>query len=302
MCEWLPKFFQLRIHRNLRYRNAFTLIELLTVIFIISVIISIALPALNQVRRKGRVILGMNNQRQIVSAANFFASDNNQNYPQSVATIGNQQYWNWQEPMMLTGYQARSPRLHRSMSGYLSEYIKNSELMFCPNAPKKYLYLKQSWEKADDWDNPETPPVKDPVSGTYCFYWNYTGFLKDKNCLFNGPRNATGGKYQSKLLVSDYFGYSHWRSRNSYSSCELFDKSSVVEGTLLSSDYWSCQENIKSGIPQLSLHAGYTDGHVEKYSSSNTISLRVIIDPKKSEPYPDDIAPGIFYLPKNALY
>ncbi len=301
----LPKYIHFQINRRLirsRYHSAYTLVELLTVIAIISVIMSILLPALNQVRRKSRAILGMNNQKQIVNAVNLFAIDNDQFYPESVATIGDLDYWNWQEPMMLTGYRARSPRLHRSMSGYLFDYIKDPDILFCPNAPKKYKYLKQSWDAGDDWDNPETPPVKDPVSGTYCFYWNYTGYLKDKKGIFHGPGNATGGKYQSKLLVSDYFGYNHWRSRNSYSSCETFQSSSIIEGTSLSSDYWSHKENIESGLPQINFHAGYTDGHVEKISSSQTVPLRVIIDPRKNEPYPDYIAPGIFFIPKNALY
>lgn len=60
-----------------------------------------------------RVILGRNNQRQIVCGVNLFAMDNDSCYPESVATIGDELYWNWQEPMMITGYRARSPRLHR---------------------------------------------------------------------------------------------------------------------------------------------------------------------------------------------
>ncbi|MBN2588881.1 MAG: type II secretion system protein [Sedimentisphaerales bacterium] len=302
MRVWLTKIIRLRSNEGLWYHNAYTLIELIVVIAITTVIISIVLPALNQVRRKSRTIIGMNNQRQIVNAVNFFAVDNDQFYPESVATIGDQDYWNWQEPMMLTGYRARSPRLHRSLSGYLSNYIEDAEILFCPNAPNKYKYLQQSWDAADDWDNPDTPPVQDPVSGTYCFYWNYTGYIEGNNKLFKGPVNGAGGKNQSNLLVSDYFGFNHWRSRNSYSSCEMFENSSVIEGTLLSSDYWSCLEETESDLPQISLHAGYTDGHVEKFSSVNTFPMRVIIDPKKSEPYPDDIAPGIFYLPKNALH
>ncbi len=269
---------------------------------IISVIMAIALPALSNIRHKSRIILGMNNQRQIVNAANFFALDNDQHYPESVATVGDQDYWNWQELMMLTGYRARSPRLHRSMSAYLHNYISNADIMFCPNAPKKYKYLQESWDAADDWDNPETPPLKDPVSGTYCFYWNYTGFLTERNYLFHGPRTTEGGKSQSSVLVSDYFAYNHWRSRNSYSSCERFLSDSVTEGTQLSSDYWTNDATNSPDIPDLILHAGFTDGHVEKYSSSNTITMKVIMITETSEPYPDDIGPGTFYLPRNALH
>ena len=305
MLAEVQKLIRLRFDRYLIRpvsRSAFTLIELLTVIAVISIIAAILLPALSVVRRQARIMLGMNNQRQIVSAANLFAMDNDEHYPESVATVGDQDYWNWQEPMMLTGYRARSPRLHRSMSAYLYNYIDDADIMFCPNAPQKYKYLQECWDAQDDWDNPETPSVMDPVSGTYCFYWNYTGFLESRNYLFRGPRTTQGGRRQSSLLVSDYFAYNHWRSRNSYSSCEMFGNSSIVEGTLLSSDYWSCQEDTKSDLPQINLHAGYIDGHVEQFSYTDTFPLRVIIDPRKSEPYPDDIAPGMFYLPRDALH
>ncbi len=301
----LLKYIRLQVNRRLigsRYRSAYTLIELLTSIAIISVIMSILLPALNQVRRKSRVILGMNNQRQIVYAVNLFATDNEQRYPESVATLGYEDSYNWTEPMMLTGYRARSPRLHRSMSGYLFNYIKDAELLFCPNAPQKYKYLQESWEAGDDWDNPETPQIKDQVYGTYCFYWNYNGYIKEKNGTFQGPKTPAGGKNQSTLLVSDYFGFNHWRSRNSYSSCETFERSAIIEGTALSSDYWSHKENIESGLPLISFYAGYIDGHVEKISSSQVIPMRVIKDTKKNEPYEEYIEPGKFYIPKNALY
>ena len=304
MLVAVPKFVELRIDRCLItswLRSAFTLIELLTVIAIISVIAAIVLPVLSSARRQAHIMLGMNNQRQIVNAANLFALDNDDHYPESVATVGDQDYWNWQEPMMLTGYRARSPRLHRSMSAYLYNYISDADIMFCPNAPQKYIYLQESWDAQDDWDNPETPSVQDPVSGTYCFYWNYTGFLESRNYLFHGPRTTQGGRRQSSLLVSDYFAYNHWRSRNAYSSCEQFASSFITEGTMLSSDYWTYDYPDAKSIPEINLHAGYTDGHVEQYSSTETIVMKVILITQTSEPYSEEIEPGRFYLPRNAL-
>lgn len=282
-------------------RRGFTLIELLVVMAILSILTGISLPVLSKVRGQVRRLRGMDNQKQIVSGVSLFALDNDEQYPESVATIGDATSWNWQEPMMLTGYRARSPRSYRSMSAYLRRYIQDADTIYCPNAPRKYKYLQDAWDAGDAWDNPDTPPVEDPVSGTYCFYWNYTGYLEGRNDLFQGPRNSMGGRGQSKLLVSDYFAYNHWRSEKKYSSCEKFSGSSITEGTILSSAYWSSKADAGPDKPQIKLQAAYTDGHVEVFSSLDTVMMKVIINPETGKPYPEDITPGSFYLPRNAL-
>jgi len=285
--------------------RGFTLIELLVVISVVSVLAGILLPTLSKVRQQARTLLGTSNQRQIVSAVSLYAADNNEQYPESIATLGDESsHWNWQEPMMITGYRARSPRLHRSMSAYLRTYIQDAGTMYCPNAPRKYKCLQDAWDAGDEWDHPQTLPVQDPVSGTYCFYWNYTGYLEDRDYPFIGPRNSVGGRGQSKLLVSDYFGYDHHRNPNSYGSCERFAGASITEGTLLSSAYWSYKGGAGSCPLDIKLRAGYTDGHVESFSASDTLTMRVIKVPETGEPYGggDGSGPGIFYLSRNALH
>ena len=289
--------------KSARFLTGFTLVELLVVISVISLLAGILLPALSKARHQAQKLLGISNQRQIVSAVSLFAEDNDQQYPESVATIG-AEWWNWQEPMILTGYRARSPRMYRSMSAYLRNYIEDAGTMFCPNAPRRYKFLQDAWNAGDEWDNPQTSPVKDALSGTYCFYWNYTGYLEGRDYLFKGPRNSTGGRWQGKLLVSDYFGYDHFRNPNSFGSCERFPGASITEGTLLSSAYWSDKGIPGSCAPDIKLHAGYTDGHVEIFSTSDTLTMRVIKVPETGELYPqgDGIGPGNFYLPRNALH
>ena len=283
-------------------RKAFTLIELLVVIAIISALMCILLPALSKVKRQARALISTSNQREIVEAVNFFAVDNDERYPDSVATLGVGSTWNWAEPMMLTAHQARSPRFHRSMSAYLRTYIKDADTMYCPNIPRRYNYLQDAWDAGDEWDNPQTPPVGDQVYGTYCFYWNYTGYLVERDYLFKGPRGSASSTGCSKLLVSDYFGYNHWRSKGSYSSCEKFAETSITDGTVLSSAYWSGKVTDEPIAPEIKLRAGYLDGHVETFWSSDTLMMKVIKYPETGEPYDDIESPGSFFLPINALH
>ena len=284
--------------------RGFSLIELLVVISIISLLMGILMPVLGRVRAQALVVAGVGNQRQIVNAVNSFATDNEEAYPESVATIGTAEHWNWQEPMMLTGHIKRSPRHYRAISSYLGEYIQNAEVMFCPSAPKKYKYLRRAWEAGEEWDNPETAPKIDPVTGTYCLYWNYTGFLAETGKVFNGPVDPSGGKGQSRLLVSDYFGYDHWRNRGSYGSCERFGNFEITTETWVSSAFCSSMKKDANDVPSaidIKLNAGYVDGHVESYTGADVVTMRVSLSNDGKKPYPTGVGAGDIYLPENGL-
>ena len=142
--------------------RGFTILELLVVVGVISILSAILIPSLAKVKRQAKRILGASNQKQVAGGVTTFAFDNDDHYPDSVATIGTSWSWNWQEPMMLTGYRPRRPGMYRSMSAYLGDYIKDAEVMYCPAAPKKYRYLQDSWDARDTWDNPDTDPPDDP--------------------------------------------------------------------------------------------------------------------------------------------
>ncbi len=286
-----------------KHNGEVTLVEILVVMGIIGIMAAIMMPTLIKTRQQTRQTLNMNNQRQIVAAATCFASDNNGKYPESAATIGRGQSWGWQEPTMMTAVRSRNLRLHRSMSRYLRSYIKDAKMMFCPDAPHKYRYLQAAWDAGDEWDNPETPTTQDPVMGTYCFYWNYVGILQEQGKLFKGPEGPSGEQKQSKVLVSDYFGCNHWRSPDSYGSCEKLKGGMVTAGTAVSSDYWSYPKNDTDGLDlhRIKLYGGYIDGHIESYSASETVPMRVLMSSDGSVPYPDELGSGIFFLPANAL-
>ena len=288
-----------------------TLIEVLVTLGIIITLWALMTPMILNARRGASGVATMNNQRVIVIGINLFASDHNGKYPPSAATVGTLTgHWNWQQPNMLTSCGARGGELHRSVSAYLRSYIEDASIMFCPNAPTKYKYLRQAWAAGDSWDNPETAWPADPVIGTYCFYWNYKGFITGAKKPFAGPQTVSGGLGQSRLLTSDYFGYGHWRNKTiygnsqAYGSCEKFRGAYITRGTAVSSDFWSVkglQDDSELNRLGIKLHAGYTDGHVESYSPSQTVGMSVSITADGGTPYPSEIGPGIFYLPRNAL-
>jgi len=288
------------------FRTGFTLIELLVVMGIISILMATLIPVLGNVRQQARRIVSVGNMRQIASAVNCYADDNKDAYPPSVATLGVGTHWNWQEPTYLTAYRKRSPTTHRSVSAYLRLYLANADTLFCASAPVKYKYLQQAWEAGDDWNNPDIAPLPEALLGTYCLYWNYTGYLGQDAGLFRGPRGPARSRGESQILVTDYFGYDHFRSPDAYGSCERFRNANVAEGSDISSAFWS-----RTGQPDpeelaglnIKLTAGYLDGHVESYRPADTVPMRVILRPETGDPYPDDlgISPGLFYLPHVGL-
>jgi prepilin-type N-terminal cleavage/methylation domain-containing protein len=283
-------------------RRAFTLVELLVVISIVSVLMAILLPALNGVRRQAAALTGMRNQREVANGVNLFAADNDELYPQSVATVGLDTNWSWYDPTVLTGKRKRSPQIHRSMSAYLHDYLPEARTVFCPSAPQRYKYLQESWDAGDNWDNPDTDLPSDPVDGTYCFFWNYIGYLGGPRLLFKGPRGPASGGLYSQLLVSDYFGYGHWRTPESFASCEKLPGGDILEEQWLESAWWKASGDPNTAMPQLKLRAAYTDGHVETYYPTEVSAMRVSMTPEGAPPYPDGGASrGIFYIPRNAV-
>lgn len=284
-------------------RRAFTLIELLVVMSIIALLMSILVPVLGKGRRQARRMLSISNQRMIVRSINVYAADNDGRYPDSIATVGYGSNWGWQEPMKVAGYVSRfGPRANRSMSAYLRSYMESGKTLHCPLSPRRPKNLEEAWQAGEAWDNPDTPRNIDPVTATYCFLWGYTGYLEGKPYLFGGPRRDLGGRDQSRLAVCCYFGYDYYSSPNAYGSCERFKGAGAVKETQLLPSYWADETRTYWRKPQIKLQATYIDGHAESYSSTDTVTMRVIFDPKTGEPYPHNTGPGQFYLPENALH
>ncbi|MBV9464346.1 MAG: type II secretion system protein, partial [Verrucomicrobiae bacterium] len=123
--------------RAIRLFRAFSLVELLVVMAIVAILAGLAFPTLAAMRERGRRVKCMNNIRQIALAMHTYASDHDgffysptNNYTAIVATpmYYSGVFWtgsSWAGPMHL-------------WEG-MSNYIKNTEVLYCPTALQKKL-------------------------------------------------------------------------------------------------------------------------------------------------------------------
>ncbi len=283
-----------------------TLIELLVAISVVTLLVGILLPALSQARRAARALVGGSRQRQVVLAVSLYAADHEGRYPESVATaalLG--RTWRWQEPRMLKACQPRAAGYRASLAGYLHSYLPKAEVLSCPSSPRPYPYLEDAWQAGEQWDNPNTSFTDDSVLGSYCLYWNYVGHLPDQNRPFRGPQTDEGRSGCSPLLISDYFGFNHWRSPDAFGSCERLPGAEVTLETHEATAHWFRRPPgapDRTGVP-LKLQAGFTDGHVEAYRPGETVALEVAdaldgITPALSG---FGLGAGQFYIPQKAV-
>ena len=159
--------------------RGYSLIEVLVVVSIVTLLLAILAPSLGKARRKAKVLLGVKRQHDVAGAVTIFSVDNDGRYPESVATIGQGDYWNWSDPRTIIAKDATYPGRHRAMSEHFRGYIEDGSVMYCPSAPRRYEYLQAAWDAGDSWDNPDNLFPQDPLTGVYCFYWNYTGYLAE---------------------------------------------------------------------------------------------------------------------------
>jgi hypothetical protein len=279
----------------------------------ILVLASILLPALAKARRQALALKSANNMKTIVQAVNVWAASNGSKYPKSVAVVTHRDgSWNWFEPFTLTSPEiGRFHAPHRAMSEYLRDSGVNAGIMFCTSAPKRPKHFKRAWDEGDAWDNPDTRGRHDAMYGNYCFYWDYDGWLSEER-LFIGPRDLCGGRGQSNLLMTDYFGYDYWLNGSryggkttAYGSCEHFRGANVTPARPgdfpANSAFWSRPKTDSFNRSTITVkpRAAYVDGHVESFSPATAVPMRVINMDDTDPPY--HIRKGVFYLPPGAL-
>jgi prepilin-type N-terminal cleavage/methylation domain-containing protein len=284
----------------------FTLVELLVVIGVLALLLGVSVPALVQARRAARCMIGGQRQRQVVLAVSLYATDHQGWYPESVATaamLG--RTWRWQEPRMMKACSARADGYRCSMASYLRPYLPDPIVLSCPSSPASYPYLNDFWRAGDQWDNPDTGFTDDSAGGSYCFYWNYVAHLSESKSPFRGPQTDDGRDGGSHLLISDYFGFNHWRSPDAFGSCERFARAEITTETREATAHWfyTPPGRASRSSVHLRLQAGFVDGHVEPFRAGETVVLEVseTLDGTTPALSGFGLGAGQFYIPQNAV-
>lgn len=119
------------IAKNRYLLSGFTLIELLVVISIVSLLISILLPALKNAREASQRVMCMNHLKQFSIAINTYGADNSNYYPMHVYKGSPREPdLDW---MGNSGYGIGTTGYHTWMSD-LYEYIHSPKVFSCPSA------------------------------------------------------------------------------------------------------------------------------------------------------------------------
>ena len=127
----------------------FTLIELLVVIAIIAILAAMLLPALSKAKRRAQMAYDLNNNRQIMYAANMYAGDFEDYLPQP-GWLTAQTNWAAGANIPLgpsanqAAYDALLPQQIESFKrGQLFPYLKMEKILMCPADNKVNLQFLQ---------------------------------------------------------------------------------------------------------------------------------------------------------------
>ena len=119
----------------IRFRQAFTLVELLVVISIIAIIAGLLLPALSKARRQGKSTVCKNNLRQMGLATMLYGADNGDRLPYAWGVSHNANTNNFQT--LLIPYVLKD-RFNADQNTENSDFAKN--VFRCPTRLKENHY------------------------------------------------------------------------------------------------------------------------------------------------------------------
>jgi prepilin-type N-terminal cleavage/methylation domain-containing protein/prepilin-type processing-associated H-X9-DG protein len=272
----------------MKHIKAFTLIELLVVIAVIAVLMGILMPALRKARESARMASCGSNQRQLVLGLLTYAESNDTRLPPNPGRDGSA----WHRPNdlnfssafwsqgLITDAQVASVKDSYHYAGrYLGTILENSEVFNCPVSKIR--------------DSAAWPPYGESMgtygefyrSGrfaslpcTYSLLYSFDGFKSLGDKPFDGP-NRTVDK--NTLVVQDTLMYMSGNPDLSFSpnpaeSSYSYHSSHSFHGGMNNKPYFSLKQpnadfsTLPTAMNGLKLNAGYLDGHVEKFSATES--------------------------------
>jgi prepilin-type N-terminal cleavage/methylation domain-containing protein len=287
----------------MRKKNGFTLIELLVVISIIALLIAILMPALNKARQQAKFAVCSSNQHQILIALGIYMSDNDGKLPPSASRLNKGNYHrptelNWHVD---TNYNPVGGLIKlKSYTGkYLGESLPTVEVFNCPMSP---IAPDTVWPPPDSGMAPEGKYNEfylngqyAPLHSTYMLLWSYQGYNLKEHIdpisgephafreNFEGPKNMAS---KSRLVIQDSLFYLGNNVNLLWPNITFsFYSSHPFDGARKAVPYYSKYapeahelpiDDIfdRALLPDVWLNAGYTDGHVERFNSYDTINTQ----------------------------
>ena len=121
-------------------RSGFTLVELLVVIAITAILASLLLPALGNVKTKGKTTICLNNHRQLILACMLYVDDNDDSFPYNMGDdetkdlVAQGKYLNWVNNVMNWGLDSDNTNTALLTTGGLGPYASGAVSIYkCPS-------------------------------------------------------------------------------------------------------------------------------------------------------------------------
>lgn len=284
----------------MRSARGFTLIELLVVVAIIALLISILIPSLNRARDQAKFAVCASNQRQVITAAITYATEETEFPPQITHnTVIDRRGRFWAKPSWIN-YHADDPA-QRVNGGavwpYLGRLLPSPMIFICPLSPGAPKALNDDYQAANT----------KYLHASYYLMWNYGGFEIDG--VF-GPRNPSDQRAgldglqriaaSNQLLTADRIEWNdpdgfRWDTTHKFPGGQQHREETISKYTF---EVGSAITNPDRDVPDIRNNGGFVDGHVEPFESKNSIGLRRrmpadarVYVPIQSAPYADEIYP-----------